>query len=98
MPLRRGTFQACSGLLVSRGVDICAWYKTHNLALGQRVGFIWRLMRSWTKRIERSYQDHANELTKLQYDPLLNNLRSDSRLANLLRRVELGLRRDAALI
>ena len=39
--------------------------------------------------LERSYQDHANELSQLKFDPLFDNLRSDPRFTDLVRRVGL---------
>ncbi|HJZ66610.1 MAG TPA: protein kinase [Blastocatellia bacterium] len=40
--------------------------------------------------LERSYQDRANDLINLKIDPLLDNLRSDPRFADLVRRVGLS--------
>ena len=39
--------------------------------------------------LERSYQDRAFEMTSLKVDPLVDNLRSDPRFADLVRRVGL---------
>ncbi|MCA1617586.1 MAG: hypothetical protein LC729_04130 [Acidobacteria bacterium] len=39
--------------------------------------------------LEKGYQDHALELPILKVDPLFDNLRSDPRFADLVRRVGL---------
>jgi Flp pilus assembly protein TadD len=39
--------------------------------------------------LEKSYEDRTSRMTILQVDPFLDNLRSDSRLANLIHRVGL---------
>jgi len=39
--------------------------------------------------LEKSYQDHGNDLTGLKIDPLLESLRSDPRFTDLVRRVGL---------
>jgi serine/threonine-protein kinase len=39
--------------------------------------------------LEKSYQDHTVDMLTLYYDPLIDNLRSDARFADLLRRVAL---------
>ncbi len=41
------------------------------------------------KWLEKSYQDRAQELTRLKVDPQLDNLRSDPRFADLVRRMGL---------
>lgn len=40
--------------------------------------------------LEKSYQDHANEMIFLQVDPLLDPLRDDPRFQDLLRRVSMS--------
>jgi len=42
--------------------------------------------------LEKSYQDHTVDMLTLYYDPLIDNLRSDPRLADLARRVGLQFR------
>jgi hypothetical protein len=39
--------------------------------------------------LERSLQDHAFDITYLNVDPLMDNLRSDPRFADLVKRIGL---------
>jgi len=50
-------------------------------ALGEKdQAFLW---------LEKSYQDHAPEMAMIKVDPTLDNLRSDSRFQDLIRRMNL---------